>query len=332
MEAFRYQALDAAGRAVSGRGAGRHAAPGARAAARAGPAAFASIRNAHASARAPGRAASLGIRAEPADAADGDAARLRPDARAGAERADRGSRGAPGRARCWPACKAEVMAGASLAGARWAATSAASPSSTARWCTAARSRARCPACSQHLADYLDARQALRQKTSLALLYPVLVTVVAVAIVAGLLVYVVPQVVQVFQQSRQALPLLTRALIALVGLPARRLALPARGFHRHCGTLRVALRRAAVRRRWHAISLAPARGSGRSCAASTPRASPARSPSSSAAACRCSRRSTPARDVMSNLVMRDALAARHRARARRREPVARARRRRASSRR
>jgi general secretion pathway protein F len=67
---------------------------------------------------------------------------------------------------------------------------------------------------QHLAEYLDARQALKQKTTLALLYPALVTVVAIAIVTGLLVYVVPQVVQVFQQSRQSLPLLTRALIAL----------------------------------------------------------------------------------------------------------------------
>jgi general secretion pathway protein F len=67
---------------------------------------------------------------------------------------------------------------------------------------------------QHLADYLDTRQALKQKTGLALLYPALVTVVAVAIVTGLLIYVVPQVVQVFQQSRQTLPLLTRALIAL----------------------------------------------------------------------------------------------------------------------
>lgn len=67
---------------------------------------------------------------------------------------------------------------------------------------------------EHLADYLDARQALRQKTTFALLYPALVTGVAVLIVAGLLIYVVPQVVQVFQQSRQSLPLLTRALIGL----------------------------------------------------------------------------------------------------------------------
>ena len=71
-----------------------------------------------------------------------------------------------------------------------------------------------PTVLQHLADYLDTRQALRQKTTLALIYPILVTIVAILIVTGLLIYVVPQVVQVFQQSRQSLPLLTRALIGL----------------------------------------------------------------------------------------------------------------------
>lgn len=71
-----------------------------------------------------------------------------------------------------------------------------------------------PTVLQHLADYLDARQALKQKTTLALLYPILVTIVAVSIVTGLLVFVVPKIVQVFQQSRQALPLLTRMLIGL----------------------------------------------------------------------------------------------------------------------
>ncbi len=63
-----------------------------------------------------------------------------------------------------------------------------------------------------LADYLEDRQALRQKFVVALIYPVLVTLVAFAVIAVLLVYVVPQVVSVYQQSRQALPWLTRALI------------------------------------------------------------------------------------------------------------------------
>jgi general secretion pathway protein F len=107
-----------------------------------------------------------------------------------------------------------------------------------------------PTVLQHLADYLDARQALRQKTSLALLYPILVTVVAFSIVVGLLVYVVPQVVEVFQQSRQSLPWLTRALIGLSdflrGAWPYLLALVIGA----AALARVALRRDAARRRWH----------------------------------------------------------------------------------
>ena len=63
-----------------------------------------------------------------------------------------------------------------------------------------------------LADYLEARQALKQKIGLALIYPVLVAVIAIAVITALMFYVVPQVVAVFQQSRQALPWLTQALI------------------------------------------------------------------------------------------------------------------------
>lgn len=67
---------------------------------------------------------------------------------------------------------------------------------------------------ERLADYTEARQQLRQKIQLALIYPVIVTLVAVGVVVALLAYVVPQVVQVFENVGQQLPLLTRALIAL----------------------------------------------------------------------------------------------------------------------
>ena len=66
---------------------------------------------------------------------------------------------------------------------------------------------------ERLADYLEAREALRQKIVLALIYPAVVTVIAFAVIAVLLIYVVPQVVSVYQQSRQTLPWLTQALIA-----------------------------------------------------------------------------------------------------------------------
>ncbi len=67
---------------------------------------------------------------------------------------------------------------------------------------------------ERLADYTETRQALQQKMMLALIYPVLLTLVAIAVVIGLLTYVVPQVVAVFDNIHQELPILTRLLIAL----------------------------------------------------------------------------------------------------------------------
>ncbi|MGB4948128.1 MAG: type II secretion system inner membrane protein GspF [Candidatus Competibacter denitrificans] len=67
---------------------------------------------------------------------------------------------------------------------------------------------------ERLADYTEARQQMRQKVGLALFYPLMLTGVAILVVAGLLTYVVPQVVQVFGSLNQQLPALTRGLIAL----------------------------------------------------------------------------------------------------------------------
>jgi general secretion pathway protein F len=66
---------------------------------------------------------------------------------------------------------------------------------------------------ERLADYTENRQALRSRTLGALLYPVMLFVVCVAIVFFLLVSVVPKVVEVFRSSEAELPLLTQALIA-----------------------------------------------------------------------------------------------------------------------
>ncbi len=65
-----------------------------------------------------------------------------------------------------------------------------------------------------LADYAENRQMVQQKGMLALIYPVLVTAVAILVVTALLAFVVPQVVQVFENINQKLPLLTVLLIAL----------------------------------------------------------------------------------------------------------------------
>ena len=65
---------------------------------------------------------------------------------------------------------------------------------------------------QGLADYIESREQLKQRVVLALIYPAIVTLVALAVVIGLMTYVVPQVVTVFQHSRQSLPLLTKLLL------------------------------------------------------------------------------------------------------------------------
>jgi general secretion pathway protein F len=67
---------------------------------------------------------------------------------------------------------------------------------------------------ERLADYTEGRDQLRQKVLTAMLYPIVLTVLCFAIVSALLVYVVPQVVSVFEASKAKLPLITQLLIAV----------------------------------------------------------------------------------------------------------------------
>jgi len=67
---------------------------------------------------------------------------------------------------------------------------------------------------ERLADYTEGRQELRQKIMNAMIYPIVLTVLAISIVTLMLVFVVPKVVRVFTNTGQDLPGLTTALIAL----------------------------------------------------------------------------------------------------------------------
>ena len=67
---------------------------------------------------------------------------------------------------------------------------------------------------ERLADYTESRHGLRQKISHAMIYPIVLTGLALSIVVLMLIYVVPKVVGVFETTGQQLPTLTRALIAL----------------------------------------------------------------------------------------------------------------------
>ncbi len=65
---------------------------------------------------------------------------------------------------------------------------------------------------ERLADYTENREQMRQKVLGAMLYPIVLSIMCFAIVSGLLVYVVPKVVEVFESSKAQLPLITRVLI------------------------------------------------------------------------------------------------------------------------
>lgn len=105
-----------------------------------------------------------------------------------------------------------------------------------------------------LADYTESRQAARQQVQLALLYPSILLLAAFGIVGFLLGFVVPDVVKVFIDSGQELPVLTRGLIAtsealqrhgLAGL----IVIAALAFG-----LRLALRLPGARLTWHRLQL------------------------------------------------------------------------------
>ena len=102
-----------------------------------------------------------------------------------------------------------------------------------------------------LADYIERRNALVQKVKLAFTYPAIVTVVAFAIVIFLLTYVVPQIVSVFTNTKQKLPLLTMMMLAVSNFVRAYglimlVALIGAGF-----AWRNALKNPALKRRFHA---------------------------------------------------------------------------------
>ncbi|MEH6909442.1 MAG: type II secretion system inner membrane protein GspF [Oceanicoccus sp.] len=105
-----------------------------------------------------------------------------------------------------------------------------------------------------LAEYTENAYESRQKTKLALLYPVILFVLSVAIVSGLMAFVVPDVVEVFIGQGQELPVLTRGLIGLsdfivnYGLLLLILMVIATFIGRY------ALKNNAIKLRWHGLLL------------------------------------------------------------------------------
>jgi general secretion pathway protein F len=104
---------------------------------------------------------------------------------------------------------------------------------------------------ERLADDLEERQALKAKLMGAMLYPAVVSLIAIVIVVFLVTYVVPQVASVFSSSKRALPWLTVAMLGVSGFVRNWgwlvLAVLAAG----AGALMLALRNAAFREQFDA---------------------------------------------------------------------------------
>jgi len=70
-----------------------------------------------------------------------------------------------------------------------------------------------------LADLLERQAEVRGKLIAALAYPIVLAFVAIGVVAALMIFVVPRVVEQFTDSGQQLPFLTRAVIAISSFAA-----------------------------------------------------------------------------------------------------------------
>lgn len=107
---------------------------------------------------------------------------------------------------------------------------------------------------QRLADYTETSHETRRKVQGALVYPAILTVLSLLIVTGLLTYVVPDIVKVFEDQDQSLPLITLLLIALsdalrAGLPYLLLGLLVAGW-----LFKRWLKDPDHRARWHGFQL------------------------------------------------------------------------------
>lgn len=65
-----------------------------------------------------------------------------------------------------------------------------------------------------LSEYLAKRQSLQQKTINAMIYPLMLASVSIMVILFLMTYVVPQIVQVFAATKQALPLITQIVMGI----------------------------------------------------------------------------------------------------------------------
>ena len=107
---------------------------------------------------------------------------------------------------------------------------------------------------ERLAEHGEDQRALRQKVQLAMLYPMILTIVALLVVGFLLGYVVPDVVQAFARDQAQLPLATQVLIELSDAFGRFGLLALLVIVAGATAIALLLRKPARRKQWHVMAL------------------------------------------------------------------------------
>jgi general secretion pathway protein F len=67
---------------------------------------------------------------------------------------------------------------------------------------------------ERLSDYLQSAYQIKNKVTLALIYPIFIVLVGISVVIALLAFVMPDILKVFENMNQKLPLMTQTLIAI----------------------------------------------------------------------------------------------------------------------
>lgn len=103
-----------------------------------------------------------------------------------------------------------------------------------------------------LAEHVEAREKIQKSARLAMIYPLVLTVTSALVVTGLLAYVVPEVVKVFDSLDRSLPALTRYLIVISDIARDYGLFVLTGFALAVFGFRLLLRRERFRHGWHAF--------------------------------------------------------------------------------
>lgn len=107
---------------------------------------------------------------------------------------------------------------------------------------------------EQLADYTENSQYTQQKLKMAMIYPLILLLVAVAIVTLLMIFVVPELVGLFTHTKAELPGITKVLIALSAFIQESGVWVLLGMIVAVVAIKQLLKKPSRRYRWHALVL------------------------------------------------------------------------------